>query len=172
MNYKSNLEHAFSLAAIVTVMALQTGCDQDIASRIASAILPANAHAVTASVNRKIADARFKEAQDEGIAFLKEHEDKSGQLAWALARVSAKLGNHGLAIKFAGEAVRRGAVSAVQLMAEPMLEPVRTDSRFTSLAAGIRSAGAAVTQAEPAGVGGSVAFGFEGSGGGTPVLPD
>ena len=141
MKFDSKLVHASALAALVALMSLQAGCDKDGGAKIGGAFLSADAHDVTASVNGKISEGKFKEAQDQGIAFLKDHQDNSGQLAWALARASAKLGDHDLAIKYAGEAFKAGAVSNVQLMAEPMLEPVRTDIRFTSLAAGIDAPG-------------------------------
>lgn len=144
MKFNSRLVHASALAAMLGLMSLQAGCSSDVGAHIAMAIRLANAHDVTVSVNQKISEYRFKEAQDEGIAFLKDHEDKSGQLSWALARASAKLGNLDLAVKFAGEAVRAGAVSHVQLMGEPMLEPVRSDIRFISLAAAINMHGRVV----------------------------
>ncbi|HEY0489612.1 MAG TPA: hypothetical protein VGD30_08890 [Telluria sp.] len=175
MKFHPKLVHASVLAAMVGLMSLQAGCDKDLGAQIASSIRPANAQDVTASVNQKILEAKFKEAQDEGIAFLKGHEDKSGQLAWALAKASAKLGNHDLAIQYAGEAVKGGAVTSVQLMSEPMLDPVRTDIRFTSLAAGIDTASPAAAAVPAASASGdvSVTAGVEASAGDVSVkLPD
>jgi hypothetical protein len=174
MKFSSKLVHASALAAMVGLMSLQVGCDKHAGAKI-SGVFFADAHDVTASVNEKISEGKFKEAQDEGIAFLNDHEDKSGQLAWALAKASAKLGNHELAIKYAGEAFKAGAVSNVQLMSEPMLEPVRTDIRFTSLAAGIDAPGpdAAATPAASASDAVNATAGVEASAGDVSVkLPD
>lgn len=143
MKLNSKLVHAAALSAMVGLMSLQAGCGTEVGAQIASAILPADAHDVTVSVNQKISEGKYKEAQDEGMAFLKDHEDKSGQLAWALARASAMLSNHNLAVKYAGEAYKAGAVSTVQLMSEPMLAPVRTEIRLTLLGAGIDASGPA-----------------------------
>lgn len=163
MKFIAELGRATALAALVGLACLQSGCDKDVAAQITTAISPVNAQDVTISVNQKIHEGKFLEAQEVGTAFLKDHEDKSGQLAWALARASAKLGNHDQAIQYAGVAVKAGAVSNVQLMSEPMLEPVRTDIRFTSLAAGIDAA------SPPA----SVTAGGEASAGDVSVkLPD
>ena len=130
---------AWSIAAMVGLASLQAGCDARVGEQIASLILPTDAHDIALSVNKKINAGRFEEAQDEAVAFLAEHDDNSGQLAWALARISARLGSHDLAVKYASEAVRAGAVSGVQLVSEPMLEPVRSDRRFRSLAASINA---------------------------------
>lgn len=143
MKLNSKLVHAAALSAMVGLMSLQAGCGMEVGAQIASAILPADAHDVTASVNQKISEGKYKEAQDEGMDFLKDHEDKSGQLAWALARASAGLSNHNLAVKYAGKAYEAGAVSTVQLMSEPMLAPVRTEIRITLLRPGIDATGPA-----------------------------
>lgn len=143
MKLKSKLVRAAALSAMVGLMSLQAGCGTEVGAQIASAILSADVHDVTASVNRKISEGKFKEAQDEGMDFLQDHEDKSGQLAWALARASARLSNHQLAVKFAGQAYKAGAVSTVQLMSEPMLAPVRTELRITLLHPGVDAADAA-----------------------------
>ncbi|MCC6072929.1 hypothetical protein ACFSQU_14285 [Massilia sp. GCM10020059] len=143
MKLKSKLVRAAALSAMVGLMSLQAGCGTEVGAQIASAILPADVHDVTASVNRKISEGKFKEAQDEGMDYLQDHEDKSGQLAWALARASARLSNHQLAVKFAGQAYNAGAVSTVQLMSEPMLAPVRTELRITLLHPGVDAADAA-----------------------------
>lgn len=149
MEFYSKLVHAVALSALVGLMSLQAGCGAEVGAQIASAILPADAHDVTASVNQKISEGKYKEAQDEGMDFLKDHEDKSGQLAWALARASARLSNHSLAVKYAGKAYKAGAVSTVQLMSEPMLAPVRTEIRVTLLGPGTEAtdpAGAATLE--------------------------
>jgi hypothetical protein len=143
MNFCSKLRHAAALTTILGLMSLQQGCGADVGAHIARAILPADAHDVTASVNQKISEGKFKEAQDEGMEFLESERDESGQLAWALARASAGLGNHRLAVKYAGEAYKAGAVSNVQLMSEPMLAPVRTEIRINILGAGIDAFGPA-----------------------------
>lgn len=136
MKLSSKLVHSAALFAMVGLMSLQAGCGTEVGAQIASAILPTDAHDVTASVNQKISEGKYKEAQDEGMDFLKDHEDNSGQLAWALARASARLSNHNLAVKYAGKAYKAGAVSSVQLMSEPMLAPVRTELRITLLRPG------------------------------------
>ena len=140
MKTGSKLGQVLALAAIVGLSALQTGCGRDVGAKIAAAILPADAPAVTASVNQKLAARQFREALDEGASFLKSNQDPSGQLAWALAKASAQLGHHDLAVSYASAAVKADAVSGVTLMAEPLMEPVRTDFRYTSLAAGLESA--------------------------------
>lgn len=140
MEFYSKLVHAAALSAIVGLMSLTAGCGVEVGAQIASAILPADAHDVTASVNQKISEGKYKEAQDEGMDFLEDHEDESGQLAWALARASAGLSNHNLAVKYAGKAYKAGAVSTVQLMSEPMLAPVRAEIRITLLHPGIGAA--------------------------------
>lgn len=143
MESYSKLVHSAAISALVGLMSLQAGCGTEVGAQIASAILPANAHDVTASVNQKISEGKYKEAQDEGMDFLKDHKDESGQLAWALARASAGLSNNNLAVRYAGMAYKAGAVSAVQLMSEPMLAPVRAEIRITLLHPGINATGPA-----------------------------
>lgn len=176
MKFNSTLGRATALAALVGLASLQAGCDKGAAGQIASALRPANAQDTSASVNQKLDAAKFKEAQEEGVAFLKDHADKSGQVALATAKASAMLGNADLAIQYASAAIKAGAVSGVQLMSEPLFEPVRTDIRFTSLAAGIDAPGAAAapqTAAVPAAADASVTAGIEASAGDVSVkLPD
>lgn len=136
MNFGSTLGRATVLATLLGLASLQAGCSAGAGAEIASMISLTNAHDVMVSVNQKISEGKFRDALEEGASFLKDNEDESGQLAWALARASAQLGNHEQAIHYASLAVKADAVSKVQLMSEPMLEPLRSDVRYTSFVSG------------------------------------
>lgn len=125
-----------SLLIISAVLFLATGCDQA-REKVAAAIKPTTVEAVTVAVNEKIDQQKFKQAQAEGEKFLDGKADESGYLAWAIAKASAQIGDHDLAITYTEQALRANAVTGPQAMAEPLMEPVHTDIRFVSLLAGI-----------------------------------
>lgn len=135
MTPRSNFARTILMASLLPLFGLTAGCDKQ-RETLASAIQPRNAQQVTATVNQKLAEGKFKEARSEGQSFLAGGQDPSGQLAWALAKACAQLGDQDAAIKYAGQAVGAHAVATVDLMVEPMLEPVRTDIRLVALAAG------------------------------------
>jgi hypothetical protein len=135
MAFSSNVARTILVAGLLALVGLTAGCDKQRES-LASAIAPRTAQQVTAAVNQQLADGKFKEARTDGESFLAGSQDPTGQLAWALAKASAQLGDADATIKYASQAVAARAVSNVDLMAEPMLEPVRTDLRLVSLAAG------------------------------------
>lgn len=125
-----------SLVVITTVLFLATGCDSA-REKMAAAIKPTTVEEVVVSVNEKIDQQKFMPAQVEGEKFLDGKADASGHLAWAIAKASAQTGDHDLAIKYMGQALKTNAVTGPQAMAEPLMEPIRTDIRFVSLVAGI-----------------------------------
>lgn len=141
MTLKSNFARAMLVASLAPLFGLTGGCDKQ-RETLASAIQPRSAQQVTATVNQKLAEGKFKEARSEGESFLAGSQDASGQLAWALAKACAQLADQDAAIKYASQAVAAHAVSTVDLMVEPMLEPVRTDIRLVALAAGTEAANA------------------------------
>ena len=114
---------------------------------MAAAIKPVTVEDVTAAVNEKIDHQQFRQAQAEGEKFLDGKADVSGHLAWAIARASAQSGDHDLAIRYTEQALSAHAVTGPQAMAEPLMEPVRTDIRFVSLLAGIGQTQAPLAQA-------------------------
>jgi hypothetical protein len=128
------------------------GCDGTRES-IAAAVRPASAQDVAASVHRKVEEGKFKEAHEEGSAFLAAKADSAGIVAWQTARASAQAGLADDAIRFATLAVRAHALAAVDLMAEPLLAPVHTDPRLLALVTG-DGAAAPVAPAAPAPVDG------------------
>jgi hypothetical protein len=115
---------------------LVTGCERA-GEKIAAMFSPKTVEEVTAAVNEKLAQHKFKDAQIEGEDFLGGKEDTSGHLAWALAKASAQIGQPDVVIKYTAQAIRAKAVTGPEAMIEPLLEPVRTDIRFVSLLAGI-----------------------------------
>jgi len=125
---------AMSIAAT-----LLTGCDGARHS-VAEAIRPASAAEVAGALREQIAKGDFSRASTDGAAWLANQADPSGSVAWETAKASAQAGHADAAIRFAGMAVQGGAVDAVQLMTEPMLEPVRLDERLVGLAAGTAAA--------------------------------
>jgi hypothetical protein len=134
---------------MLSLLGLAAGCDKQ-RETLASAIQPRNAQQVSASANQKLADGKFKDARTEAESFLAGSQDPTGQLAWTLAKACAQLGDHDAAINYAGQAVASHAVASVDLMAEPMLEPVRTDIRLVALAAGTAGTANNASQQAPA----------------------
>lgn len=132
--FKFRFLTSFFLASIVIVLA--TGCDQA-REKIAGIIKPKTVGEVTVSVNDKIEQRKFKEAQNEGVDFLGGKEDASGHLAWAIAKACAQIGEYDLAIKYASQALKANAVTGPQAMTEPLLEPVRTNIQFVSTIVGV-----------------------------------
>lgn len=124
------------LAGLVVLLGMASGCE-DARQKVATAIAPASAAEVTASVGRQVTAGKFQDAIKEGESFLATNTDASGKLAWELAKASAQAADVERAVRYATEAVKAGAVAPVSLMGEPLLEPVRTDLRMVSLAAGL-----------------------------------
>lgn len=122
------------LASLLPVLGLTAGCDKQRES-VAAAIQPRTAQQVTATVNQLLAEGKFKEARADGESFLS-GKAPAGPLAWALAKACAQLGDHDAAIQYASRAVADHAVTGVDVMSEPLLEPVRTDVRLLAFAAG------------------------------------
>lgn len=126
---------ASSVLALCAALPLLSGCE-DARESLASAIKPAGAAEVATGLRRQIAQGKFAEASLEGAGFLKDKQDTAGVVAWETAKASAQAGKLDDAIRYAGLAVKGGTVSAIDLMSEPLLEPVRTDIRFVTLATG------------------------------------
>jgi hypothetical protein len=133
----SRVSRVLAVVVVLAWSALASGCQQK------------TAQDVIASVNQNLSHGKFKEAQAQGEDFLAGKEDSGGQLAWALAKACAQLGKHDLAVNYASQAIRANAVSGVELMAEPLLDPIRTDIRLVALAAGM-SATAPTQATQPA----------------------
>jgi hypothetical protein len=141
---KSNTLRLAVVFVTLVLAALSSGCEQ--ARRdIAAALSPATAQDVLKNVRQKIADGNFKAAREEGEAFLEASSDDTGLLAWELSKACAQLGDNDRAIHFVEKAIRAHAVSGIDLMSEPMLEPLRTDPRLVALAAGLAPASAAAS---------------------------
>jgi hypothetical protein len=136
-----------SAALVLALFILAAGCDKQRES-LASAIQPRTAQQVAATANQLLGEGKFKEARTEGESFLAGNQDITGQLSLALAKASAQLGDTDVAVTYAIRAVAAGALAGVDLMAEPMLEPIRTDIRFVTLATGATAP--ATTPAQPA----------------------
>lgn len=150
MILKSNFARTVVIATLLSLSGLMAGCDKQRAT-LAAAIQPRDAQQVTATLNQMLAEGKFKEARTEGESFLSGNQDSTGQLAWALAKASAQLGDRDAAIKYASRAVAEHAVSGVDVMVEPMLEPVRTDIRLVALAAGTTGIASSAPRQAPAG---------------------
>jgi len=146
MRQHRNSYHWSSFFVLAAILFLSTGCDQA-REKMAAAIKPVTVEDVTAAVNEKIDHQQFRQAQAEGEKFLDGKADVSGHLAWAIARASAQSGDHDLAIRYTEQALSAHAVTGPQAMAEPLMEPVRTDIRFVSLLAGIGQTQAPLAQA-------------------------
>jgi hypothetical protein len=131
---KSRISPLLILAVAIVLVA--TGCNQT-REKVAAFIQPQTVEEVTIEVNKKIEQGKFTEAQAEAEGFLNGKKDGSGKLAWALAKACAQTGALDLAIKYTEQALKVNAVTGPQAMAEPLLEPVRTDIRFVSLLAGV-----------------------------------
>ena len=137
------------LAVFLLSLSILSGCD-DAREKIASAISPATAAEVTANVSRQIGAGQFQQAIEEGESYLASNADASGKLAWELAKASAQAKDADRAVRYASAAIQAGAASSVELMSEPLLEPVRTDLRMVSLAAGMSPRADGAAAASPA----------------------
>jgi tetratricopeptide (TPR) repeat protein len=137
------------MASLLVVGGLTAGCDKQ-RETLAAAIQPRTVQQVTATANQKLAEGKFQDARTEGERFLANKPDPTGQLAWVLAKACAQLGEHASAIKYASQALAAHAVSGIDVMAEPMLEPVRTDLRLVALAAGTSESAARAFEHAPA----------------------
>jgi hypothetical protein len=136
MRSKSNTLRVSVVFLTLVLGALSAGCEQ--ARRdIAAVISPATAQDVLKNVRQKIADGNFKAARDEGEGFLGANSDATGLLAWELSKACVQLGDNEQGIRFVEQAIRARAVSGIDLMSEPMLEPVRSDPRLLALGAGL-----------------------------------
>jgi hypothetical protein len=123
------------MLAAVAATALLSGCDAA-RKHVAGAIRPAGAADAVAALRSQITQGNYAQASIEGARFLKDQQDVSGAVAWETAKASAQAGNPSDAIRYAELAIKGGTVAGVDLMAEPLLEPVRSDPRFVALAAG------------------------------------
>jgi hypothetical protein len=148
MTSDSGVARTILIASVLSLTGLTAGCDKQRES-LASAIAPRTAQQATATVNQRLAEGKFKEARTDGESFLTGSQDPTGQLAWALAKACAQLGDTDSTIKYASQALAARAVANVDLMAEPMLEPVRTDLRLVALAAGTNASGGNLPQQAP-----------------------
>ena len=136
---KSNTLRLTAVLLTLALAALSAGCGQA-RREIAAAIRPASAQDVLKTVRQKIADGNFKGAREAGEAFLGGNSDGTGLLAWELSKACVQLGDNEQGIRFVEQAIRARAVSGIDLMSEPMLEPVRSDPRLVGLAAGLAPA--------------------------------
>ena len=119
--------------ALCASMPLLSGCD-GARETLASAIKPVGATEVASALRQQIAQGKFADASRDGAGFLKDKSDTGGVVAWETAKASAQAGKLDDAIRYAGLAVEGGTVSGIDLMSEPLLEPVHTDIRFVTLA--------------------------------------
>jgi len=126
---------ARGLLALCAMAPLLSACD-GARDKVAAAIRPATAVEEAGALRELIAQGKFKEASARGASFLESKEDQGGVLAWETAKACAQAGRPDDAIRFAGLAVKGGATPGVNLMSEPLLEPLRTDPRLVALAAG------------------------------------
>jgi hypothetical protein len=124
-----------ALLSLCVAMPLLAGCDAA-RENLASAIKPANAADVASAMRAHIAQGKFAEASAQGVAYLKDKQDAAGVVAWETAKASAQAGKVDDAVRYAELAIKGGTVSGVDLMAEPLLEPVRLDARLVALAGG------------------------------------
>jgi hypothetical protein len=125
-----------ALCLTLALAALSTGCEQA-RQGIAAVINPNTAADTLKNVRQKIADGHFKAARDQGEAFLASHGDDTGVLAWELSKACVQLGDNEQAIRFVQQAIRARAISGIDLLSEPMLEPLRNDPHLAALAAGL-----------------------------------
>jgi hypothetical protein len=139
---KSNLRlSAFCLT--LALCALSTGCEQA-RREIAAVISPETARDTLKNVRQKIADGNFRAARHLGEAFLASQSDDTGVIAWELSKACVQLGDNEQGIRFVEQAIRARVVSGIDLLSEPMLEPVRSDPRLMALAAGLAPVAGAV----------------------------
>lgn len=126
------------LGAASLAAATLAGCGNEEREQIVAAVGIQPLLDVRASVAAKIDNGKFMEARQEAEAFLNGGVDKSGRLAWALAKACAQLGDHDRALGYVVQAVNAGAVSNLQVMDEPLLGPLHSDMRLVSIAASVR----------------------------------
>jgi len=125
---------AAGMLALCATLPLLSGCDK--LRETVAAAGPAKPPEAAAALRSQIAQGHFAEAGAEGERYLKDKQDQGGIVAWETAKAFAQAGKANEAVRYAELAVRGGAVQAVSLMSEPLLEPVRTDPRLVALAAG------------------------------------
>jgi hypothetical protein len=125
-----------ALCLVLALAALSAGCEQS-RQAIATAISTDHASNTLRNVRQKIADGQYKAARDEGEAFLEGHAEATKMLTWELAKACVQLGDNERAIYLVEQAIRARVVSGVDLLSEPMLEPLRNDPRLAVLAAGM-----------------------------------
>lgn len=131
---KSKLSRS-ALCLMLAMAALATGCEQA-RREVAAAISPDSAPDTLKNVRQKIADGHFKAARELGEAYLTRQIGETGMLAWELSKTCVQLGDNDQALRFVEQAVRARVVSGLDLLSEPMLEPLRNDPRLAALAAG------------------------------------
>jgi hypothetical protein len=136
------------LALLVGASGLLAGCEGARES-VAAAIRPASAQDVAAALRQQVGEGKFRQAHDDGAAFLADKKDAGGLVAWETAKASAQAGLADDAIRFATLAVHAHAVPAEGLLAEPLLAPVHTDPRLLALVTGTDAA-APAGSAKPA----------------------
>lgn len=139
MQSSSRLLRASLLALVCGAGGLLAGCEGARES-VAAAIRPASAQDVAGALRQQIGQGKFREAHDEGAAYLADKKDADGAVAWETAKASAQAGLADDAIRYAALAVRAHAVPAEGLLAEPLLEPVHTDPRLLALVTGAGTA--------------------------------
>lgn len=125
---------AGAVVALCAVLPVLSGCDK--AGETVAAASPASPAEAAEKLRGQIAQGHFAEAGAEGERYLKDKQDQGGAVAWETAKAYAQAGKANEAVRYAELALRGGAVQAVALMSEPLLEPVRTDPRLVALAAG------------------------------------
>lgn len=121
----------FSLL-VAAALLLSGGCDKA-REQIAAAVKPKTAADVTILVNEQIGKLDFAQAKAEGESFLAANDDASGQLPFAVAKACSQLHDIDCALARMGQALKAGALSAEQVISEPLLEPVLADVRFLAL---------------------------------------
>ena len=126
------------LAALTMAAGILAGCGHEEDEQIVASGGMHTLLDVRSSVAAKIGNGKFMEAREEGEAFLNGGADKSGRLAWALAKACAQLGDHDRALGYVVQAVNAGAVSNIQVMDEPLLGPLHSDLRLASIAASVK----------------------------------
>lgn len=132
---KSNFRRS-AFCLLLASAALLTGCEQ-VRREIAAAFSPHSTPNTLKNVRQKIANGQFKAAREEGEAFLARQVEDTGVLAWELSKACVQLGDNEQAIRFVEQAIRARVVSGIDLLSEPMLEPLRNDPRLAALAAGL-----------------------------------
>ncbi|RJG21294.1 hypothetical protein [Massilia cavernae] len=135
MKSQRKLLRALLLVVAGALLATQSGCGKDEKEQIAAAIGIQSVQDVRTSVATKIASGEYAKARQEGEAFLNGSSDRSGQLAWMLAKACAQSGGHDRALGYVIQALNAGAVSRAQIMDEPLLLPLHADTRLAAIAA-------------------------------------